>query len=68
MTGDPALPEVIVKMVDAHAISGKFWFFHTGLTSLDYTLTVTDSETGDFRTYESPAAFCGSADTAAFSN
>jgi len=66
VTGDPALPEVIVKMVDARTISGKFWFFHTGLTSLDYTLTVTDSENGAVRTYQSPGAFCGSADTAAF--
>ncbi len=60
------LPEVVVKMVDFSSINGKFWFFHTGLTGFDYTLTVTDTTTGAVRTYESPAPFCGGADTEAF--
>lgn len=68
VTGDPALPEVVVKMVDFRAISGKFWVFLTGLTDFDYTLTVTDSQTGAAQTYQSTEAFCGSADTAAFSD
>ena len=64
LTGDPQFPEVVVKMVDARSFTGKFWFFHTGLTSLDYTLTVTDSVTGAVRIYESEtSAFCGAADT-----
>ena len=46
--------------------SGKFWFFYSGLTSLDYILTVTDSVTGAIETYESTAPFCGAADTDAF--
>ncbi len=66
ITGDPELPEVVVKMVDFTAISGKFWFFHAGLTGLDYTLTVTDSTTGAVRTYESSGNYCGAADTEAF--
>jgi photosystem II stability/assembly factor-like uncharacterized protein len=67
-TGDPQFPEVVVKMVDARSFTGKFWFFHTGLTSLDYTLTVTDSVTGAVRTYESATSFCGAADTNAFAD
>ena len=62
VTGDPQFPEVVVKMVDGRGINGDFWFFHSGLTSLDYTLTVTDQVTHVVRTYESPGAFCGSAD------
>ena len=50
-----------MKMVDFRAITGKFLLFYTGLTGLDYTLTVTDSVTGAVRTYESPGDFCGSA-------
>ena len=42
VTGDPQFPEVVVKMVDGRGINGDFWFFHAGLTGLDYTLTVTD--------------------------
>ena len=67
-TGDSSFPEVYVKMVDYTAITGDFWFFHTGLTSLDYTLTVTDSVTGAVRTYEGAGDFCGAADVRAFPN
>lgn len=67
-TGDPQFPEVVVKMVDYRAITDKFWFFHTSLTSLDYTLTVTDSVTGAVRTYENTTPFCGGADTDAFTD
>ena len=42
VTGDPQFPEVVVKMVDGRGINGDFWFFHAGLTGLDYTLTVRD--------------------------
>jgi photosystem II stability/assembly factor-like uncharacterized protein len=65
-TGDPQFPEVVVKMIDARAIAGKFWFFYASLTSLDYTLTVTDSVTGAVRIYESATQFCGGADVRAF--
>ncbi len=68
VSGDPQFPEIVVKMIDVRAIDGEFWFFHTGLTSLEYTLTVTDSVPGVVRTYESPGAFCGAADTHAFSD
>jgi hypothetical protein len=44
-TGDPLFPEIYVKMVDFRAISGGFLLIFSGLTSLDYTLTVTDSVT-----------------------
>ncbi len=68
VTGDPGFPEVVVKMIDARSFAGEFWFFQTGLTSLDYTLTVTDSETGAVNTYDSAGPFCGAADTHAFTN
>lgn len=67
-TGDPSFPEVYVKMVDFTAITGDFWFFHTGLTGLDYTLTVTDSVSGAVRIYEGRGDFCGGADVHAFTN
>ena len=72
-TGDPSFPEIFVKMVDATAQpGGYFWVFHTGLTDLDYTLTVTDVSTGAVRTYSGGATdgtrLCGEADTTAFRN
>jgi hypothetical protein len=72
-TGDPTFPEVFVKMADATSQPGNsFWLFHTGLTDLDYTLTVTDQTTGAVKTYGGGATegtlLCGSADTSAFRN
>jgi photosystem II stability/assembly factor-like uncharacterized protein len=69
-TGDPAFPEVFIKMVDATAPYGAFWVFYTGLTDLQYTLIVTDTATGAVRTYQNdrsnPAHLCGGIDVAAF--
>ncbi len=65
-TGDPALPEVYVKMMDKTHDSGKFWLFYAGLTGLDYTLTVRDIVTGAVRTHESPGDFCGAVRVDAF--
>jgi hypothetical protein len=58
-TGSNTFPEVYVKMVDFRALTGDFLLFHSGLTSLDYTLTVTDQETGEVRTFESHGDYCG---------
>jgi hypothetical protein len=70
LTGDATFPEVFVKMLDATWLpdgDGDFWVFESGLTSLPYTLTVTDIATGASRTYRNepvdPARLCGSADT-----
>jgi hypothetical protein len=70
-TGDASFPEVFVKMADARSLPGaSFWTFHTGLTDLQYTMTVTDGITRAVRTYHNdrsdPARLCGGADTAAF--
>jgi hypothetical protein len=66
LLGDPSFPEVVVKMIDYSFVTGKFWVFQTGLTTLEYTLQVVDMETEQSRTYESNTPFCGSADTSAF--
>jgi photosystem II stability/assembly factor-like uncharacterized protein len=68
ITNNPKNPEVFVKLLDGTAINGEYWFFYGGLTSLEYTLTVTDSATGAQKTYTKHAGSeCGGSDTAAFS-
>lgn len=67
-TSDPTLPEVIVKMLDFRSINGTFLLFHTGLTSADYTLTVSDSVSSAVRHYQSPGDYCGAVASDAFSN
>jgi photosystem II stability/assembly factor-like uncharacterized protein len=69
-TGDPSLPEVLVKMVDAAAPPwNSDWVFWGSLTDVDFLLTVTDTVTGLARTYENNPLdpFCGGADITAFS-
>jgi len=69
-TGDAAIPEVTVKMVDATSIVGGFWFFHASLTDVQYTITVRDQVTGAIKTFmntsASPGQLCGGVDTTAF--
>jgi hypothetical protein len=68
-TGDPAFPEVVLKMADARALGQGFWVFHAPLTDVTYTLVVTDQVTGRTRAYTNvgaPGQLCGAADTSAF--
>lgn len=67
LTGQAENPEVFVKVLDGRAVTGKFWVFYGGLTDLEFTLTVTDTNTGIVKTYSKAAgSFCGNADTQAF--
>ncbi|HSK74854.1 MAG TPA: ELWxxDGT repeat protein, partial [Thermoanaerobaculia bacterium] len=59
--------EVVLKVLDGRPVNGKFWVFYGALSSVEYTLTVTDTETGAVKTYRNPAGRLGSvADTGAF--
>jgi hypothetical protein len=44
LTGDAKNPEVFVKMVGP--VAGVPWIFYSGLTNLDYTINITDTQTG----------------------
>jgi hypothetical protein len=60
--------EAVVKVLDACSL-GKFWVFAGGLTNVQVTLTVTDTQTGAVKTYTNPqgTAFKPIQDTGAFS-
>ncbi|MCY3969488.1 MAG: hypothetical protein OXG74_06120 [Acidobacteria bacterium] len=47
--------EMMIKVLDGCAINGHRWVFAGGLTDVGVTMTVTDSETGEVRTWENPA-------------
>jgi sugar lactone lactonase YvrE len=67
LTGSAANPEVFIKVLDGRGVNGKYWVFYGGLTDFEFTLEVTDSESGTTRTYVRPGLeFCGGADTEAF--
>jgi len=61
---NPANVELVVKAVDGQVINGKFWFFYGALSDVEYTITVTDTETGATVSYHNePGNICGGADT-----
>lgn len=51
----PDNTEVVVKVLDACGINERFWVFGSAATDLAFTLTVTDLETSEVRTYENSA-------------
>jgi subtilase family serine protease len=59
--------EIIVKVVDGRPLNGHFWVFYGALSNVQYTISVTDRETGDVKVYTNPQNTLGSvADTSAF--
>ena len=63
----PTNVEVVAKVLDGRGLNGKFWLFYGALSNVEYTLTVTDTQTGAVKTYKNPSGQFGSvADTGAF--
>jgi hypothetical protein len=59
--------ELAVKVVDGRPFNERFWLFCGSLTSVAFTLTVTDTSTGSTKTYTNPEGTLASfADTNAF--
>lgn len=46
--------EAVVKVLDGCGLGGHYWVFAGGLTNVKMVLTVTDSQTGDVKTYTNP--------------
>jgi hypothetical protein len=46
--------ELVTKVVDACGLVQKVWFFASGLTNVGVDITVTDTFTGQIRTYHNP--------------
>ena len=63
----PENVEVVLKVLDGRPLNDRFWVFYGALSSVQYTLTVTDTETGQVKRYENPSGRLASvADTGAF--
>jgi predicted outer membrane repeat protein len=66
---DQANVELVVKVLDGRGVNGSFWVFYGSLSSVQYTLKITDTATGRVRTYTNPAGMMASAaDTGAFAS
>jgi hypothetical protein len=60
--------EAVVKVLDGCGLGGHYWVFAGGLTDVSVVLTVTDTQTGQSKTYTNPQgkAFQPIQDTSAF--
>jgi hypothetical protein len=65
----PSNVEIVVKVLDACSLSGKFWVFAGGLTNVGVTMTVTDTSTSTPKVYATHpnTTFQPLQDTSAFS-
>jgi hypothetical protein len=64
---DPGNLELEVKVLDGRAVNGHFWVFFGALSDVEYRVTVTDTATGESRSYHNPAGtVCGQSDVEAF--
>jgi hypothetical protein len=50
----PDNPEMLVKVIDACALSGKYWVFYSAGTNVGLRVRVTDTTTGRSATYSNP--------------
>jgi ELWxxDGT repeat protein len=64
---DAANVEVVLKVLDGRGLNGHHWAFYGALSNVEYSLTITDVQTGAVRRYVNPAGRLGSVgDTNAF--
>ncbi|HVT15895.1 MAG TPA: PKD domain-containing protein [Thermoanaerobaculia bacterium] len=63
----PGNVELVLKVLDGRGVNGNFWVFYGALSSVEYVVTVLDSQTGVTRTYHNlPFRLASVADTQAF--
>lgn len=59
--------ELMLKVLDGRVVNGNYWVFFGALSNVHYTIRVTDTVTGQMKTYENPAGRLASVgDTEAF--
>ncbi|MCP4658010.1 MAG: hypothetical protein GY856_21585 [bacterium] len=65
---DPDNWEMLVKVLDACGLNGRYWVFAAATTNVEYTLRVVDTETDSVVEYHNPLGTASPAitDTSAF--
>jgi hypothetical protein len=51
---NPENLEMLIKMLDACGLNDRFWLFYAATTDVEFTVTVTDTATGQTKTYFNP--------------
>ncbi|MCP3962092.1 MAG: PKD domain-containing protein [bacterium] len=62
--------ELLLKVLDGCALNDRYWVFSAATTNVEYTLRVTDTQTGEAREYRNPLGTAAAAvtDTEAFAS
>ncbi len=47
-------PEMLIKVLNGCSLGGHYWVFFAALTNVGFSVTVTDTQTGNFKTYSNP--------------
>jgi Trypsin-like peptidase domain len=47
-------PEMLIKVINGCGLGGHYWIFFAALTNVGFSVTVTDTLTGHFKTYTNP--------------
>jgi Concanavalin A-like lectin/glucanases superfamily len=47
-------PEMLIKVIDGCSLNSKYWVFFAATTNVGFTVTVTDTTTGNHATYKNP--------------
>jgi hypothetical protein len=65
---DSSNVEVVVKAINACRFNNRYWIYSAGLTDVQVVMTVTDTLTGTFKTYNNPqgVAYQPQLDSSAF--
>ncbi len=59
----PTNVELATKLLDGRGQNGKYWFLYGGLSDVEYTVTLTDTVTGESKSYRNEAgSLCGGID------
>ncbi|MEM9556668.1 MAG: hypothetical protein AAGC60_20580 [Acidobacteriota bacterium] len=66
---DEANLELMIKVLDGRAVNGHWWIFYGALSNVEFTLTVTDTATGETSLYFNPlGTFASAGDVEAFAD
>jgi poly(3-hydroxybutyrate) depolymerase len=67
---DPGAWEILVKVLDGCALNQRIWVFSAATTNVQYTLTVTDTVTGQMKSYQNAGGQTAAVveDTSAFAS
>ncbi len=51
---NPTNPEMLIKVLNACGVNNRYWIFYAAGTNVGFTVTITDTQTNEVKTYANP--------------